>query len=109
MTTTSGEIQLKAFPRVNAGRAIIVAGLVVSTLAIGLVVGRITAPRTEPARASVSEQPISTAFLADSGASRIKVMEKMNQIAREASPFAASAETRLQVMRGMNRLSDDPS
>ncbi len=52
----------------------------------------------------MSEQAISTAFLADSSASRIKVMEKMNQIAREASPVAASAQTRLQVIRGMNGL-----
>jgi hypothetical protein len=103
MTTTSSEIQGRAFLRIDAGRAVIAAALVVSALSIGLVLDRVTAPRTEPAKATVSET-ISTRWLADTSPLRLSVMDKMNEIAPEVSPFVASSSVTTQVMRHMNSM-----
>ena len=104
MTTTSSEIQGRTFLRIDAGRAIIAAALVVSALSIGLVLDRVTAPRTEPAKATVSEQTISTRWLADTSPLRLSVMDKMNEIAPEVSPFVASSSVTTRVMRHMNSM-----
>jgi hypothetical protein len=103
MTTTSSEIQGRESLRVDAGRLLIAAAILVSALAIGVILDRANSSRTEPATA-VSEQPISTAFLADTSPLRLKVMEKMNSIVPEVSPFVGNNNTPTEVMNHMNEL-----
>ena len=105
MTTVSSEIQRSESLRVDAGRLMIAAAILVSALAIGVILDRGNTSPTESAKTTVSEQPISTAFLADTSPFRLKVMEKMNSIAPEVSPFVASANTPTEVMNRMNELS----
>ena len=108
MTTASSEIQRKESLRVDAGRAFIAAALLVAALGIGVALDHGTTTSTEPTKATVSEQPISTAFLADTNPVRLNVMEKMNSITPEVSPFVSSTSITMQVMRHMNSITSGP-
>jgi hypothetical protein len=105
MTTASSEVERKESLRVDPGRLLIAAALLVAALLIGVVLNQDTTTRTEPAKATVSEQTISTTFLADTNPVRLNVMEKMNRIAPEVSPFVGNANTPTEVMNRMNELS----
>jgi hypothetical protein len=100
MTTTSTEIQGRESLRVDAARLFIAAAILVSAIAVGVILDRVNSPGTT----TVSEQPISTAFLADTSPLRLNVMEKMNSIAPEVSPFVGNNNTPTEVMNRMNEL-----
>ena len=108
MTTVSSEIKRTEFLRVDAARAFIAAALLVAALGIGLVLDQGSTTGTGSTKATVSEQTISTTFLADTDPVRLNVMDKMNQIAPEVSPFVASSSVTMQVMRHMNSITSGP-
>jgi hypothetical protein len=103
MTTASSEIQRRESLRVDAGRLMIAAGIIVAAVAIGVVLNRSATSETQSTKATASEQPISTAFLADTNPVRLNVMEKMNSIAPEVSSFVGN-NTPTEVMNHMNEL-----
>lgn len=104
MTTASSEIQRRESLRVDAGRLMIAAGIIVAAVAIGVVLNRSATSETQPTKATALEQPISTAFLADTNPVRLNVMEKMNSFAPEVSPFVRNNNTPTEVMNHMNEL-----
>jgi uroporphyrinogen-III decarboxylase len=101
MTTTSTEIQGRESLRVDAARLFIAAAILVSAIGVGVILDRVNSPGTT----TVSEQPISTAFLADTSQLRLNVMEKMNSIAPEVSAFVGNNNTPTEVMNHMNEIS----
>jgi uroporphyrinogen-III decarboxylase len=101
MTTTSTELQGRESLRVDAARLFIAAAILVSAIAVGVILDRVNSPGTT----TVSEQPISTAFLADTPSLRLNVMEKMNSIVPEVSPFVGNNNTPTEVMNHMNEIS----
>jgi hypothetical protein len=101
MTTASTEIQGRESLRVDAARLFIAAAILVSAIAVGVILDRVNSTGTT----TVSEQPISTAFLADTPALRLNVMEKMNSVAPEVSPFVGNNNTPTEVMNHMNEIS----
>jgi hypothetical protein len=105
MTTTSTELQGRESLRVDAGRLFIAAAILVSAIAVGVILDRVNSPGTQPGTTAVAEQPISTAFLADTSPLRLNVMEKMNSILPEVSPFVGNNNTPTEVMNRMNELS----
>lgn len=104
MTTTSSEIQGRESLRVDAGRLFIAAAILVSAIAVGVILDRVNSTGTQQGTTTVSEQPISTAFLADTSPLRLNLMEKMNSIAPEVSPFVGNNNTPTEVMNRMNEL-----
>jgi hypothetical protein len=105
MTTTTTELQGRESLRVDAGRLFIAAAILVSAIAVGVILDRVNSPGTQPGTTTVAEQPISTAFLADTSPLRLNVMEKMNSILPEVSPFVGNNNTPTEVMNRMNELS----
>jgi hypothetical protein len=105
MTTTSTEIQGRESLRVDAGRLFIAAAILVSAIAVGVILDRVNSPGTQPGATTVSEHLISTAFLADTSPLRLNVMEKMNSIVPEVSPFVGNNNTPTEVMNHMNEIS----
>jgi hypothetical protein len=105
MTTTSSEIQGRESLRVDAARLFIAAAILVCAIAVGVILDKVNSTGTQPGTTTVSEQPISTAFLADTSPLRLNVMEKMNSIVPEVSPFVGNNNTPTEVMNHMNELS----
>jgi hypothetical protein len=105
MTVTGTEIQDRAFPRATAVRVTAVGAFLVVALGVGLVVGRVTAPRSETNKATAPQSVISTRWLDDTPTVRHEIMEKMNGIPVETSPYIDKAALRLRVMQHMNELS----
>ena len=105
MTTPSSEIQGRESLRVDAGRLFIAAAILVSAIAVGVILDKVNSTGTQPGTTTVSEQPISTAFLADTSPLRLNVMEKMNSIAPEVSSFVGNNNTPTEVMNHMNEIS----
>ena len=105
MTTTSSEIQGRESLRVDAGRLFIAAAILVSAIAVGVILDKVNSTGTQSGTTTVSEQPISTAFLADTPQVRLNVMEKMNSIVPEVSPYVGNNNTPTEVMNHMNEIS----
>jgi hypothetical protein len=105
MTTTSTEIQGRESLRVDAARLFIVAAILVSALAVGVILENVNSTGTQPGTTTVTDKPISTAFLADTSPLRLNVMEKMNSIAPEVSAYVGNNNTPTEVMNHMNEIS----
>lgn len=105
MTVTSSEIRVRAFPGASAARVTVLGAFLVVALGVGLVVGRVTAPRSETTKAAASQSSISTAWLDDTPGVRLEIMDKMNGISVETFAYIDSAALPLRVMQHMNQLS----
>ena len=104
MTVTGTEIKVRAFPRASAARVTTIGAFLVVALGVGLVVGRLTAPRSETTSATAPQSVISTTWLDDTPAVRQEIMEKMNGMPVDRSAYIDSATLPLRIMQHRNQL-----